>query len=96
MLDHLGVCYTTRDAAKRYIVSEATLHKSFTVVTMHDDTSWVFDPLFVSTELFGSIGLVMALADDWTDPHAAIAEFGIAVSPGEWGYEVTLVKKVGY
>ena len=91
MLDHLGVCYSTRDATKRYIVSEATLDKSFTVVTMHDDTSRVFDPSYVSTELYTSTGLVMALVDDWTDPHAAISEYGIAVSPGEWVYEVTLV-----
>ena len=67
----------------RHQVKVAGDASSFTVVTMHSDsTTTTFDPLFVSQDLYGISGLTFAVIDDHVTPQAAMGSRGLSVSPG--------------
>jgi hypothetical protein len=49
---------------------------------MHD-TGNTFDPLFVSSNLYGVSGLNFAVVDDQVTPQAAMAERAMSALPGK-------------
>ena len=65
----------------RHEVKVAGDASSLTITTMHDIGN-TFDPLFVSSDLFGVSGLNFAVVDDQVTPQAAMAGRAMSVLPG--------------
>ena len=81
LLIPIGTCFTTRGARLRHQVKVAGDASSFQITTMHDIGN-AFDPLFVSTDLYGVNGLTFAVVDDQVTPQAAIGSRGMSVQAG--------------
>ena len=83
-----GTCFSTRGAPLRPEIKVAGDASSLTITTMHDIGN-TFDPLFVSSDLYGVSGLNFAIVDDQVTPQAAMASRAMSVLPGKF-YSIEL------
>jgi len=77
-----GTCFSTRNAAILHQVKVAGDESSFQVTTMHD-LGYTFDPLFVSTDLFGVSGLKFVVLEDDFQPQTYVSSKGISINIGK-------------